>query len=512
MKILTAAQLAEADLVTQQKQDLSSVDLMERVSTIVFNKIHERLNGAPVPIKIFCGIGNNGGDGLAIARHMIQHGYHVTTYVTNCSKERSKNFLINYDRIKEASNDWPTLLDCADDIPAISQGDIVIDAIFGTGLNKPVTGWMASLFNTISKSGAFVVSVDMPSGLYSDQPQDKQSAIIQANHTFTFNNPKLSFFLEDTGSYVGSFEVLDIGLDPAFLSQAVPSAMIITRESAQNIYQPRRKFTHKGNYGHVLVVAGSKGKMGAAVLSSSAAINSGAGKVTAYIPADGNSILQSSLPEVMTVSDTGIEHLTNFNTSIDSYTLCIGPGLGTSDETVTAFAKAIKKQSKPVLVDADGINILAAHKELMEHLPARSILTPHDGELERLVGKWDSSIERLQLAQDLSDKHDLILILKGAHTITIYKDHKYVNDSGNVGMATAGSGDVLSGVVSAFIAQGYDPLMAAVFGVYIHGASGDLAAQTYAHEGLKASIISNFIGPAILQLFRNENGQQPAGS
>ncbi len=507
MKILTAAQLAAADAATQESQNISSNELMERVSTLVFNKIHERLNGAPVPIKIFCGIGNNGGDGLAIARHMIQHGYHVTTFVTNCSKKRSKNFLINYDRIKEASNDWPVLLDCADDIPEIGKNDIVIDAIFGTGINKPVTGWMAHLFDRLNNSGAFIVSVDMPSGLYSNTAQVKEAAIIAANHTFTFNNPKLSFFLADTGMYTGSFEVIDIGLDPQFLSQVDPVAVLITNQSAQNIYRPRKKFTHKGDYGHVLIMAGSQGKMGAAVLAASAAVQSGAGKVTAYIPQHGNTILQSSVPEVMTLCDEGVDVLKDFNVAIEKYTLCIGPGIGQDSKTIAAFTTAIKKQSHPILVDADGINILAHDKALIDYLPKLSVLTPHDGELERLVGTWESGIERLEKAKAFSTEHDLILVLKGAHAVTVYKDNMYINDSGNAGMATAGSGDVLSGVITAFIAQGYDPLMAAVFGTYIHGASGDLAAQTYAHEGLKASIISNFIGPAILQLFRQEAQQ-----
>lgn len=507
MKILTAAQLAQADQATLKSQNISSIELMERVSTIVFNKIHERLNGAPVPIKIFCGIGNNGGDGLAIARHMVQHGYHVTTYVTNCSKKRSDNFLANYDQIKEVTNDWPTLLDCENDIPEITSKDIVIDCIFGTGLNRPVLGWMASLFSSINASGAFVISVDMPSGLYANTAQPEESAVIEADHTFTFNSPKLSFFLKDTGHYVGTLEVLNIGLDPQFIIEQEPAALLITKESAQNIYKPRKKFSHKGDYGHVLIVAGSKGKMGAAVLATNAAISSGAGKVTAYVPASGNDILQSSVPEVMTISDTGIDFLEDFQANLKDYTLCIGPGIGTEDDVVSAFAKAIKQQSSPILIDADGINILAQNKKLLKSVPAKSILTPHDGELKRLIGDWSSSMQRLELAQKFSSKHDLILVLKGAHSITIYKDNMYINDSGNPGMATAGSGDVLSGIISSFIVQGYDPLMAAVFGTFIHGSAGDLAAQTYAHEGLRAGIISNFVGAAILQLFKRDSSQ-----
>jgi len=504
MKLLTAQQLADADKATLQKQDIDSVELMERVSILVFNKIHERLAGAPVPIKVFCGIGNNGGDGLAIARHLIQHGYHVTVYITNCSKHRSEDFLANYARIKEVSKNWPTLLDCKEDIPDIKSGDIVIDAIFGIGLDRPVEGWMANLVHHLNDSKAFIISIDMPSGLYADKPQPKESAVIKASHTFTFHSPKLSFFLSDTGSFAGTFEVIEIGLDPEYVQSVEPVATLITKHAAQNIYRPRPKYSHKGDYGHTVVMAGSKGKMGAAVLSATAAINAGAGKVTAYVPATGNDILQYSVAEVMTITDPGTDHFIDFELDIATYNLCVGPGIGTGDDVVSAFAKAIKQQSSPIVIDADGINILAAHPKLLKKIPKSSILTPHDGELERLLGPWSTGMERLELAQDFSSKHELILVLKGAHTITISGKNMYINNSGNPGMATAGSGDVLSGVIAALIAQKYDSLMAAVFGVFIHGAAGDVAAQTYAHEGLRAGVISSFIGPAILQLFRQE--------
>ncbi|AZQ44642.1 NAD(P)H-hydrate dehydratase [Nonlabens ponticola] len=503
MKILSAQQLAQADQATLKSQNITSDELMERVAQLVFERMHQRLNGAPVPIKIFCGIGNNGGDGLAIARHMIQHGYHVTTYITNCSKHRSDDFLKNYERIKDITKDWPILLDCKDDIPAIDNGDIVVDAIFGTGLNRPVDGWMADLFEAINATQAFTVAVDMPSGLLADTAQPENSAIIKADHTFTFQTPKLSFFQVDTGDFVGTFEVIDIGLDPAYINQAQPIATLITREAAQNIYKPRKKFTHKGDYGHVVCVAGHESTMGAAVLCAGAAINAGAGKVTAYIPNDGDIIMQTSLPEVMTLLDDDDHALSDIRIPVKDYVMCIGPGIGQDDVTVSAFAKAIKYQSSPIVIDADGLNILANKRAFLKEVPAQSILTPHDGELERLVGKWNNSTERLEKAKELSKKYDVILVLKGAHTMTVSGDHVYINDSGNPGMATAGSGDVLAGMISSLIAQGYEPLMAAVFGVYIHGAAGDLVAQSYAHEGLKASLISNFIGAAILQLFRN---------
>jgi NAD(P)H-hydrate epimerase len=507
LKILSAQQLAEADQSTIAKQQISSLDLMERVATLVFERIHQRLNGAPVPIKIFCGIGNNGGDGLAIARHMIQHGYHVTAYVTNCGKKRTAEFLANYNRIKEVTKSWPTLLSCAGDFPEISQQDIVIDAIFGTGLNRPITGWMGELIKKINESQAFVISVDMPSGLFADQPNGENDAVMQANHTFSFMTPKLSFFLEETAGYVGSFSVVDIGLDPEYMMLAPPLAQVLTREDAQQLYQPREKYTHKGNYGHVLVIAGSTGKMGAATLASGAAINSGAGKVTAYIPQSGNTILQIALPEVMTLQSAGTHIISDFKHNLKNVTLCIGPGIGEEAGTVNAFAKALQSQKNPVVIDADGLNILAANTKLWENVPENSIITPHDAEFERIVGAWKNGYERIAKAKELSIKHKVVVVLKGAHTTTILGDQVYINDSGNPGMATAGSGDVLAGIIAGFLAQGYNPISAALFSVYIHGLAGDVASQTYAHEGVKASILANFIGPAILYLFKQQPEQ-----
>ncbi len=508
MKILSAQQLAEADQITIEKNKVTSNDLMERIAQLIFERIHQRLQGSPVPIKIFCGIGKNGGDGLALARHMIQHGYHVTTYVTNCSKKRAPEFLFHYDKIKEVSKDWPVLLSCKEDLPEIHPQDIIVDAIFGTGINRPIDGWMADLVKHLNKTPAFKIAIDMPSGLYANTPQPADSAIIQAQHTFSFETPKLSFFLPDTGKYAGTFEVIQIGLDAEFMMKETPLAQIITPVIARSMYKPREKFSHKGDYGHVLTMAGSKGKVGAAMLTASAALNMGTGKVTAYLPQDANVILQSALPEVMTLTGKGEDYITDFEHDLKDVTLCVGPGLSTGDDVKHAFAKALSQQSKPVVIDADGLNILSANKKYWKMVTNNSILTPHDRELEQLVGKWENEYERLEKAQKLSIEKDVIIVLKGAHTIIVSGKSMYINDTGNPGMATAGSGDVLAGVIAGLLAQHYDPLTATTFGVFIHGTAGDIASQTYAHEGLKASIISNFIGAAILELFRPEP-QQP---
>jgi NAD(P)H-hydrate epimerase len=510
LNILSAQQLAEADQSTIQKLQVSTLDLMERIATLIFERLHQRLNGAPVPIKVFCGIGKNGGDGLALARLLIQNGYQVTTYVANFSKDREQEFLTNYDRIKEVTKKWPLLITGIDDFPELSPQDIIVDALFGTGINRPIDGWMAQLVEHINKVPAFKVALDMPSGLFANTAQPANAPVVGVQHTFTFQAPKLSFYLPQTGMLVGSYEVVNIGLDPEYMAQAKPLAQLVTKNAVQRLYRNRPVFSHKGNYGHVVVMAGSQGYYGATILASGGAINSGAGKVTAYVPKNASSIVHTSLPEAMTIEDPNEHHIAHFNVSIDNHTLCVGPGIGVHDEVVSAFAKALSQQSTPTILDADALTILARNEGLWSSVPKGSVITPHEGELERLVGSWKDDYEKIEKAKELSTNRGVIVVIKGAHTLIIEGSQVYVNDTGNPGMATAGSGDVLSGVIASFIAQGYPPIQAAIFAVYVHGLAGDIAVQTYAHEGVKASIISNFIGPAILQLFKQDTPQIPA--
>ncbi len=282
MKLFSSQQLYEADKETIKKQDLTPIALMERAATQIFNWLHQRLKGSSVPIHIFCGIGNNGGDGLALGRLLIENGYNVKTYILNFSDKRSKEFLVNYDKIKNVTNDWPLLMTGEDDFPAIAKDDIIVDAIFGIGLNRPPKGWVKKLIVDINESQAFTLAIDIPSGLYAEKALEDKEAVINADHTLTFQAPKLSFFLPETGSFVSSFDVLDIGLDAEFLHNTEPLAQLISKSEAQLLYKPRGKFGYKNTYGHTLIIAGSYGKIGAAVISSTAAFRIGAGLVTAF--------------------------------------------------------------------------------------------------------------------------------------------------------------------------------------------------------------------------------------
>ncbi|REE08184.1 hydroxyethylthiazole kinase-like uncharacterized protein yjeF/hydroxyethylthiazole kinase-like uncharacterized protein yjeF [Winogradskyella pacifica] len=504
MKLFSKAQIYEGDKLTTERQNISSTDLMERAGTQIFNWMHMRMQGAQVPIHVFCGIGNNGGDGLVLARHLITHGYNVVTYIVNCSDKRSKDFLINYDRIKSASKKWPIMLSCKEDFTEIEIGvdDIIVDAIFGIGLNRPPNDWVAKLFQKFKASKAFTLSIDIPSGLYTDKAVEDENAVVSAGYTLSFQSPKLVFFLPETEHYIGQWEALDIGIDRDYLMQTETEVELISKHEVLPIYKPRRKFAHKGDFGHVLILGGSYGKIGAVNLASRSALSAGAGLVTAYIPKCGYHSLQTAIPEVMVVTDENETHISNINFEIEPTVIGLGVGLGTSAETAKTLEAFLKKNKASLVIDADGLNILSQKKTLLKLLPEQTILTPHPKELERLIGKWSNDFEKLEKVKAFSEKYNVIILIKGAHSITVNKNKLYVNTTGNPGMATAGSGDVLTGIISGLIAQGYTALEASIFGVYLHGKSADISLEDYGYQSLIASHIIETIGEAYIDLFK----------
>jgi hydroxyethylthiazole kinase-like uncharacterized protein yjeF len=507
MKIFSSKQLYKADRITTDKQEISSTDLMERAGNRIYNWLHQRMQGAQVPIQIFCGIGNNGGDGLVVGRLLIESGYNVHMYVVNYSDKRSADFLINYDRIKNMTKTWPLLMTSEKDFPVINNEDIIIDAIFGIGLNRCIGGWVKKLIQYLNSQVAFKLAIDMPSGLYANAPLEDAEAVLAANHTLTFQAPKLSFYLPETAKFAPYFEVLDIGLDTEYLQNAEPIAQLISKPEAQKFYKQRQKFDHKGTYGHALIIAGSYGKMGAAVLAAKAAFRAGAGLVTCFIPKCGYEIIQTALPEAMVVTDSNENLISNIDYIIKPSALAVGMGIGTAPETVSALEKLFVREKASMVIDADAINCISENKKLLKILPKNSILTPHLGELKRLIGAWDNDYDRLEKTRKFSKKHKVIVIIKGAHSITVKDDNLYINTTGNPGMATAGSGDVLSGVVAGLLSEGYDPLSAAIFGVYLHGSAGNIVTQSLGFEALMASDINDAIGNAYIELFTQESPQ-----
>ncbi len=508
MKIFSKEQIYEGDRLTAERQNISSTDLMERAGTQIFNWMHMRMQGAQVPIHIFCGIGNNGGDGLVLGRHLITHGYNVKTYVVNCSDKRSKDFLINYDRIKNVTKDWPVLLSCTEDFPEIHPDDIIVDGIFGIGLNRPVDDWVKALFVHFRTTKAFTLSIDIPSGLNTEAVPEDEDAVVWAGYTLSFAAPKVVFFLPETAKYTVQWEILDIGLDQDFLFTTVTDVDLIGKHEVLPMYIPREKFAHKGQFGHALIIGGSYGKIGAVNLASRAALSAGSGLVSAYIPKCGYNALQSAFPEAMVITDDSETSITKIDFKIQPTVISFGVGVGTNTKTMTAFEAFLKQNKTPLVIDADGINILSKKKALLKLLPLQSVLTPHPKELERLVGKWKDDFDKLKKVKVFSKKYSAIIVIKGAHTITVFQDKLYINTTGNPGLATAGSGDVLTGIITGLISQGYKPLAASIFGVYLHGKSADIAVEDFGYQSLIASHVIGYLGEAYLDLFKQPEPPQ----
>ncbi|MGR7814128.1 NAD(P)H-hydrate dehydratase [Lacinutrix undariae] len=507
MKILSKEQVYEGDQLTAERQNISSTDLMERAGVQIFNWLHLRLQGGQIPIHVFCGIGNNGGDGLVVARHLINHGYNVHTYVINYSDKRSKDFLINYDRIKQVTKSWPALLSAEDDLPVIAHEDIILDAVFGIGFNRPAADWVQTYFQHFRASKAFTLAVDIPSGLETDSVPKEENDVVWASHTLSFQSPKLVFFLPETAKYTVQWEVLDIGIDRQYLIETPTESEFIIKQDVLPIYRPRDKFSHKGDFGHALLIGGSYGKIGAVTLASKAALTSGAGLVTAFIPKCGYNVLQTALPEAMVITDVKEELISNINFEITPNVIGIGTGLGTHSETILAFETFLKSNKTPLVIDADAINILSKQQDLLKLVPAESVLTPHPKELERLIGTWKDDFDKLSKVKAFSKAYNVVVVVKGAHTITVFLDKYYVNSTGNPGLSTAGTGDVLTGIITGLMSQGYSALESSVFGVYLHGKSADIAVADLGFQSLLASDVIDALGESYMDLFAKPEPQ-----
>ncbi len=494
MKLLSADQTQKWDLYTIKNEPVSLVNLMERAASLCAEKI-ESLLKSKREIKLFCGTGNNGGDGLVIARKLAEKKIKIEVFILEYSNKKSSDFLINEKRLKQQKKVTIFYLNEKSVLPIIGKDDILIDAIFGTGLSKAISGLASKIVKHINKFSNFIVAIDVPSGLPSEISNIKdiqKKIIIEADLTLTFQVPKLSFFYSECFKYVGNFEVLDINLHPNYLKNISTKSFFITNNLVKKLQKPRLKFSHKGSFGHALLVGGSKGKLGAIILSTKAALRTGCGLTTAYIPNIGYTILQKSLPESMVIVDDEINSINKFPTTKNFSAIGVGMGMGTNIATKKSFAKWLQKIKLPIIIDADALNI--SSQLLLENknfkFPKNAILTPHPKEFDRLTGKSKNSFERLKKQKEFSQKHEVIVVLKGAHTSIAMPDGSiYFNSSGNELLATAGSGDVLSGIITSFLAQGYNPNEAAIMGVYTHG----LCADAHKKQGNTTMIASDII-------------------
>lgn len=496
-KILNIEQIRQWDAYTIENEPISSTDLMERAATTAFNRI-QKFYGKKIRNKeflIFCGTGNNGGDGLVIARKLIQLGCKATIFIVKTGSHPSSDFNHNFQLLKELNSkiieneilsEFSTF--------ELSKKAIIIDAILGSGLRRKVEGEIAEIIMAINDNKSKKWSIDIPSGMFADIHSEGLS--IHANYTISFQTPKLAFYFAENESRVGKIYIENIGLNTSFYKSLYSNLQEIKSKNVEKLIKKRSKHAHKGTFGHAILIAGSYGKMGAAVLAAKACLRTGVGLLTTHIPKCGYDIMQISLPEAMVIADNDIWQVSNIY--LKQYNaIGIGPGLGTSKETYLAFKQLLQKIQNPIVIDADALNLLSYYPDLQDLIPKQSILTPHPKEFERLFGITNNDFERFELLRTKAQSLQLNLILKGAHTIVATSDGKaYFNTSGNPGMATAGSGDVLTGIILSLLAQNYIPKEAAIIGVFLHGIAGDFAAKQKSQQALIASDIIDNIGNA----------------
>lgn len=497
MKIFSASQIKEWDSYTIQNEPVKSIDLMERAAVAFSNWLTRHFN-KNTSFKLFCGSGNNGGDGLAIARHLSEKKYTVSVFIIKKNKSGSADFESNLKRLKKTSAVL-IFLENEKQFPTFSKGDVIIDALFGTGLNKKPTGFFSTLIKYINNNAGNVISIDIPSGLYLEK-SSVENPVVSADYTLTFQNQKLAFLMSENESYFGKVILLDIGLSKEYEEKETSQFELVDKNLIVEIYIPRKTFANKGDYGYACMLAGSYGMMGAAVLSSKACLRSGVGKLTCYICESGYNILQTSVPEAM-CRVFGNRFVKEANSYSDFDVIGIGPGIGKHASHKQLLKDLFTNFKRPVVIDADALNVLSENQSLYKSITANSIITPHPKEFERLFGKSGSDFGRINLALSKAKELHIFIVLKGHHTfIATPDDHGYFNSTGNAGMATAGSGDVLTGIITGLLAQKYPPLNACILGVYLHGVAGDIVAKSNSEEALIAGDIIENLGSAFKEI------------
>ncbi|RPD41650.1 NAD(P)H-hydrate dehydratase [Chitinophaga barathri] len=503
MKILSAQQIRAADAYTIEHEPISSVLLMERAAMECAGWMVHTFGETPPPYYIFCGMGNNGGDGLVIARRLQEQGFAVQAWLVHTADTPSADNAANQPYYPELQH-----IREPGEFPLLEEPGIIVDALFGTGLNRPVEGWAAGVIHKINdqRHRHTIVSIDMPSGMMADEPS-LHFPCVHARYTLTFEYYKLAFLLPENGERTGKTELLKIGIHPDYTAQVQTEYHLTDPETIRTIYRPRDAFSHKGTYGHALMIAGSYGKMGAAVLATRACLRAGAGLVTAHIPRCGYEIMQTAVPEAMCDTEESALYSAHFDEPFrlrqapDYAVVGIGPGIGADTATAKALERLLQAFHKPMVLDADALNIIGKYPALLPQIPKDSILTPHPKEFERLFGSTDNHFERLELLTRKACELQLYILLKGKYSAMACPDGAvYFNPTGNPGMATAGAGDVLTGILTGLLSQGYTPKAALLLGAWLHGLAGDLAADDLSEEALVAEDIIHYLGQAYLNI------------
>lgn len=508
LPIWNVEQIRRVDAGTIEKSGIRSVDLMDRAVNAFVQEI-EDIIVTYSRFFVFCGTGNNGGDGLGIARMLMDRGKDCTVVVWGNTENFSVDCAIQYNRLKERENACIRLVQEYALLPEYPGSDaVIIDALWGSGLNRPLEGENEKIVEWINASPAKKISVDIPSGLFADQLT--RSAAVEADLTVTFGNPKLAFMFPSGGKYTGAWKCADIGLMNEIIPQEEKTTFYITEDDAKvflgQLRKKRTRFSHKGNFGRVLIVAGSKGKMGAAVLCARAALRSGAGLLTVHVPACGEVVLQTSVPEAMVVTDASSDEISRVEKPNDYSVIAAGLGIGVSKKTASALEQLLRECRVPLVLDADAINLLATHPGLLNLLPPGTVLTPHVKEAERLIGECADDFERFEKARKWAMNYQCVFVLKGTHTCICTPDGKaFFNSTGNPGMAKGGSGDALTGIIASMRAQGFPAEEAAILGVFIHGKAGDIAAGEYSPVAMLPSDLIESL-PLVFKERSGENG------
>lgn len=501
MKILSASQIREVDAYTIQHEPVTSIDLMERAARACFKRML-RLVEHDTSVFVFCGKGNNGGDGLALARMLSDSGFHCITILVNHTQTFSSDAQQNFNRLKEKYAAGIIEINSSADfasIPVIS-GAVAVDALLGTGINKPVEGLLGDVIRFVNAGFRYIISIDMPSGLFTDQSASQNKNIVRASLVLSFQFPKLTFLLPENNEFVKHFEIINIGLDTTAIAAQKTSQYYTTGDAIRPLLKPRNKFSHKGTYGHALLMAGSKGKSGAAIISAKAAMRSGCGRLTVSSNPETIRALLSQLPEAMSM-ESDAEQIEGIDKPENYDAIAFGPGVGFHEDTQHTLKKILQYYSGKLVIDADGLTMLSENKTWLGFLPPETILTPHPKEFERLCGKQNDGFERLHALKQFAIKNNCIVVLKGAHTAVAMPDgNTFFNASGNASLAKAGSGDALTGIILGLLSRGYTPPQAALIGVYMHGLAADLYTKKRSAESMLISDVIELLPKAFKQL------------
>lgn len=496
MNIIPSHALKAWDQATMKSQGISSLDLMERAANLLTKHLMKYLNLTfSEKIAVLCGIGNNGGDGLVMAKYLTHLDIEIEVYIFHFSNKYSDDFIINLENCKTLNLKIHDVYQ-ENGIPDLEKYDVIIDAIFGYGLSKEMPSWIIRAFNIWNENSLNIIAIDVPSGLF--LAEETEVALIP-KHILTIQQPKISFFLPKNYEFVPSFEVVDIGLDETFFEQSDSEDYLISAEMIQRIYKPKSLFSHKGTNGHLLIVGGSIGKIGAVHLAAKAGFKSGCGLVSAWVPKCGVLPLQTNFPELMVIQNKGKNYFETEDLPLKTDAIVFGMGWADQAITEDALYHVLHQINQPAVFDADALNILAFNKEWLHLLPDESILTPHPKELERLIGVYDNDFERLEAVKKFSKKYDVVIVMKNARTQIVYLDFTFHYPEANPKLSKAGSGDVLAGIIGSFFAQGYESLNAAILGVYLHAQSAKMQKEISV-ESFIASDIFNGLNKVFLNI------------